>query len=162
MFCTRIVVDTSMQVQCSVKFRQAGPCQHHPGTLTPTVPGTRHASTDWRQEEAEHRRPGRLRGRPPHRLQRRGQLTAGAGGRHRLPFQHGQGHPSQLLPSDCVQAENNFFLCSHQGIRVHPRPAPPATPTWWPSRPGTTSSTWSTTWTTPTCSTRSLRRHLSS
>ena len=80
MFCTRIVVDTSMQVPCSVKFRQAGPCQHHPGTLTPTVPGTRHASTDWRQEEAEHRRPGRLR------LQRHGPLTAGAGGRHQLTF----------------------------------------------------------------------------
>ena len=36
---------------------------------------------------------------------------------------HGQELPSQLLPPDCVQAENNFFLCSHQGIRVHPRPA---------------------------------------
>ena len=74
-----------MQVPCSVKFRQAGPCQHHPGTSTPTVPGTRPASTDWRQEEAEHRRPGQLRGRPPHRLQRL-QLTAGAGGHHQLTF----------------------------------------------------------------------------
>ena len=142
MFCTRIVVDTSMQVPCSVKFRQAGPCQHHPGTLTPTVPGTRHASTDWRQEEAEHRRPGRLR------LQRRGPLTAGL---HQLRFQHGQELPSQLYRQTVFKRRMTFF-CVLTRVSVFIS-TPPATPTWWPSRPGTTSSTWSTTWTTPACST---------
>ena len=103
MICTRIVVDTSILVPCSVKLCQTGPCQHHPGTSTPTVPGTRHASADWRQEEAEHRRPGRLCGRPPHRLQRRGQLTACAGGRHQLPF----------LPwSRTTQSTSTARLCS--------------------------------------------------